>query len=957
MLVFQYKTTYCQISIAPIECYPNYQTPSEMDEAASLSNGASPFATWKGAYDFAITHGETEINFAPGTYYPGGTSGNSDRWGDADGGFELFAGMIINGNGAIIDNSANNNSIAFANLSGDAQINDLTFIQFTGNSAGAVRVNAGAAGWLVSNCDFDGCDWAGDGLSVLGGTGTISGCNFYGHLRTTGSALTISTGNVTIQNTVFSCNSRIVAGGAVRILGGTSIFTGCTFDGNLTNSSSGGALSIEAANVSMESTVFSCNSANVNTQDDGGAIDLKNSGILSLENCHFVGNVAKDRGGAIHASGASLYINSTTFEDNSTNTGSTSKGGAIFMNDVISTIDGSLFSGNVVTGEGGAIYVAAGSGGTYDISNSTFTNNTASGDCSGIDVFTERHITGSNNNLEFLADGWHATNPVNSGSLQFSDLLVVGQTLNAGGTYTYDSEPLAYTGFPLYWTCSMYTTGLNSTARLAYVLGGSSADLNTGTGYALIFRRYTSTNCDLEFVSYSGGINGTLNLLATLVNTSANSGSFAVKSVYEAGSWKFYVTSSGTSSEAYVDPRGFNYCNPITVAESFSGSYAGYFWSHTSTSSSTYAIVGNSYFRDGDETTGSGGSGASVTGSCGNCIISGTSNPDCTNEGSIAGLVFDDTSTPDGSSESNVPISGVTVFLYNGAGNLLATTTTNADGTYFFGGLSDGTYYVQFSLPSSYLGATYQDMGSTETDSDIDLVNFTSPIITINTSASSDNNSDSVNGTDEYTGYAHYTNIDAGFTNAILPVEWAKFEVNSKECHNILSWSTYSESNADFFEIQRSDNGIEFNAIGKIKANGNSSVLQSYLFEDTELLNVIALYRIRQVDLDGKYTFSEIAKAPKCDCLKRTANVFPNPIKGNVLHILLSRHLPNGQYTFLVKDILGNNVFLENRTYSSIVNEIEIHTDDLQSGIYFIHILSDGHTPVMENLKFTKVDF
>lgn len=339
-LIFQCHLGYSQISVAPMDCYPTYLTPLEMDQAATASNGATPFATWKGAYDYAIAHGETEINFAPGTYYPGGLSGTSDRWGDADGGFNLTAGMVVNGNGAIIDNSANNNSLAFANLNGDAQLIGFTFIQFTGNSAGAVRVNASASGWLISNCNFDGCDWAGDGLSVLGGTGTISGCNFYGHTRTTGSALTITTGNVTINNTVFSCNSRIVAGGAVRILGGNITFTGCTFDGNLTNSASGGALSIEAATVSMESTVFTCNTANVNTQDDGGAIDLKNSGTLSLDNCYFTGNVAKDRGGAIHASGATLYISNSTFTNNSTNTGSTSKGGAIFMNDVTNTIDG-----------------------------------------------------------------------------------------------------------------------------------------------------------------------------------------------------------------------------------------------------------------------------------------------------------------------------------------------------------------------------------------------------------------------------------------------------------------------------------------------------------------------------------------------------------------------------------------------------------------------------------------
>lgn len=949
-----------QISVVPNSCYPGV-TAAEQDAAAASSNGETPFATWKGAYDYAIAHSITEINFAAGTYFPGGASGTSDRWGDANGGFDLVGGMTVNGNGAVIDNSANSNNIAFATIaSSNASINGFTFIQFTGNNAGAVRVNSGTTGWSINDCNFDGCDWAGDGLSILGGTGTISYCNFYNHTRSTGSALTITSGNITIDNSVFSCNSRIVAGGAVRVLGGSTEFNNCTFDGNITNSASGGAISIESGAIAtMNDTKFTCNMANVNTQDDGGAINLIGSASLYLNGCTFQGNVAKDRGGAIHASGAAvLNITNTTFSGNSTNTASTSKGGAIFMNDVADNdISGSYFTNNSVSGEGGGVYIAAGSGGNYNFIDNTFVSNSASGACTGIDIFTERHITGSNNDLQYLADGHHLSN--SPGSLQFTGLAIAGTQL--AGNPVYDSETVTMTaGLPLYWSTTMYTTGLNSAARMAYVLSGNNSDFTQGSGVALVFRRYSSTDCDLEFVSYSGGVDGTLTTLATLVNTAAVSGSFAIKTIYNNGTWTFNVTNSGTSSELTQDPRGFRYCNSVATGSSgLMGSNVGFFWQHSSTISSVYAQFGDSYFRAGDETTGSGGSGSGLAAACSSCITSTAASPTCPPlaTGSIQGDVFLDANL-NGINNSGESLEDVLIELLDNLGNVVATTTTDANGHYVFNGLTTGIYQVRFGVPPGYNQATStsQNTGGPNIDSDITPSSsgpsFLSPIINLNTGTGMSN------GNDDFNNAANFFNVGAGYQAIILPVTWTSMTVDSRDCQNILQWTTASETNNNYFEIQKSRNGNDFYTIGQIKGEGDKKEVSGYTFTDIKNVGFSSYYRVKQVDFDGKYNYSSIVKSSPNLCLRNENDnviIYPNPIHNDIVNIVFDGFDPEFNMEINIYNQVGALVINKSIKATALNNNVQISTENLPSGLYNLNVVQTGSSHSFQNIKFIKI--
>ncbi|MEL6592702.1 MAG: hypothetical protein AAFQ68_21565, partial [Bacteroidota bacterium] len=97
------------------------------------------------------------------------------------------------------------------------------------------------------------------------------------------------------------------------------------------------------------------------------------------------------------------------------------------------------------------------------------------------------------------------------------------------------------------------------------------------------------------------------------------------------------------------------------------------------------------------------------------------------------------------------------------------------------------------------------------------------------------------------------------FGGSSFPVEWLSFDALWSDDAAVLHWATATEVNADYFEIERSWNGKEFNKIGKQQAAGNSSDVQAYSFRDAGLSQQQiwkVYYRLRQIDLDGTVSYS-----------------------------------------------------------------------------------------------------
>ena len=124
-----------------------------------------------------------------------------------------------------------------------------------------------------------------------------------------------------------------------------------------------------------------------------------------------------------------------------------------------------------------------------------------------------------------------------------------------------------------------------------------------------------------------------------------------------------------------------------------------------------------------------------------------------------------------------------------------------------------------------------------------------------------------------FNGTVHYANGN------ILPVELSEFLVAPQQDHVHISWKTETESNNDHFDVERSEDGIDWKIIQTVKGAGNSQTPLSYQIKDNQPLWGVSYYRLSQTDFNGhKKTFD--MRSLNRENLSGQRNpllVFPNP--------------------------------------------------------------------------------
>ncbi|MEM9837127.1 MAG: T9SS type A sorting domain-containing protein [Bacteroidota bacterium] len=179
---------------------------------------------------------------------------------------------------------------------------------------------------------------------------------------------------------------------------------------------------------------------------------------------------------------------------------------------------------------------------------------------------------------------------------------------------------------------------------------------------------------------------------------------------------------------------------------------------------------------------------------------------------------------------------------------------------------------------------------------------------------------------------------------ASLPVELVEFTVNAKDANLALHWQTASESNNDGFAIERSVDGQNWAKLGWVDGNGTTTATHSYEFLDDQVLaNVDYYYRLKQIDYDGKFTYSDIVKAAIEDGNQFGASDFyPNPVSGGTA-VLSVQAAQDGQLLAEVYDATGRRVTTQQLDVANGLNTLELAVTDLANGQYFVKIqLGEG---------------
>jgi len=194
------------------------------------------------------------------------------------------------------------------------------------------------------------------------------------------------------------------------------------------------------------------------------------------------------------------------------------------------------------------------------------------------------------------------------------------------------------------------------------------------------------------------------------------------------------------------------------------------------------------------------------------------------------------------------------------------------------------------------------------------------------------------------------TTMGAYEISATLPVELLSISARKSESVNVIEWQTASETNNDYFEVQKSTDATDWVKIGKMKGTGNSNSVISYSYNDgSSNDNKSIYYRLKQVDFDGKFSYSPVVVLNDVLNDLETVHLYPVPANDFVYvtyhsvennQPLISIKLYNCFGTVVKQDLLANRID---------DHKIRIQTDAIAPGHYYL-VLNFG-----DNIKTMKL--
>jgi hypothetical protein len=172
-----------------------------------------------------------------------------------------------------------------------------------------------------------------------------------------------------------------------------------------------------------------------------------------------------------------------------------------------------------------------------------------------------------------------------------------------------------------------------------------------------------------------------------------------------------------------------------------------------------------------------------------------------------------------------------------------------------------------------------------------------------------------------------------------LPIELVKFDAFEVDKYVKIIWQTISETNNDFFTIEKSKEGKNWEKLGIVKGAGNSSQLLNYNFNDTNPYFPISYYRLKQNDYDGNYKYSYIKSVNINSSEGGSIKVYPNPVVNQV--ILDFSYASEKATPITVYDLIGKEVTATIKILEMSANKMIVDLSLLPVGVYILKTQSN----------------
>jgi len=183
------------------------------------------------------------------------------------------------------------------------------------------------------------------------------------------------------------------------------------------------------------------------------------------------------------------------------------------------------------------------------------------------------------------------------------------------------------------------------------------------------------------------------------------------------------------------------------------------------------------------------------------------------------------------------------------------------------------------------------------------------------------------------------------WTNAVLPIDLLSFNVFCNNDKVIIAWTTASETNNDFFTIEKSKNLKDWVIVGNTAGGGNNNSQTTYSMVDkADALNWY--YRLKQTDFDGKFEYFSPVSIHCGSDFSLQINIYPNPTEKELYcSIVTNKEM---DVTIQIVNYLGQLCHVENHSIGIGANTIDI-SSHYSPGIYLVKVISNA--TVLETKK------
>jgi len=272
------------------------------------------------------------------------------------------------------------------------------------------------------------------------------------------------------------------------------------------------------------------------------------------------------------------------------------------------------------------------------------------------------------------------------------------------------------------------------------------------------------------------------------------------------------------------------------------------------------------------------------------------------------------------------------------AGANKTITTTGMTPQFVMMCVDDGTVSVWPVMKIASMAATSSVIYTATASTTNDIIGFAAGSFTVKNGSAQANSTSDPN---------YYTAFGAGGS---LPIELQDFKVACKNGKAEISWVTTTETNNNYFTVERTEDGNDFETVATVVGAGNSIQSRYYSLTDSSAFSKSVYYRLKQTDYDGKSEYFNLISFDNCHLISGLdVNLYPNPLADEIsyqFNLEASAHI-----TIEIFDVLGKSIYSKELDVNKGNHLLKIDLSGISKGMYVFKI-SDGTAQILK--KITK---